>query len=132
MEPSLVSNSLWWSLTGDVTLTRSGRIEAERGGVARSCVGTPKRDRKVALRFLRKAIGQHGAPATITIDKSGANTAAIERYNAEHETDIEIRRIKYLNNIVDRKRCSDPTCFERVGATIIGVIGAPTHVDFRA
>jgi len=32
----------------------------------------------------------HGVPKKITIDKSGANTAAIESYNAEHEADIEI------------------------------------------
>jgi putative transposase len=38
----------------------------------------------------------------ITIDKSGANTAAIESYNAEHEADIEIRQVKYLNNIVEQ------------------------------
>src|SRR6201996_7982905 len=36
----------------------------------------------------------------ITIDKSGANTAAIESHNAETEAGIEIRQIKYLNNIV--------------------------------
>jgi transposase-like protein len=34
---------------------------------------TAKRDRKAALRFLRKAIGQNGTPEKITIDKSGAN-----------------------------------------------------------
>jgi transposase-like protein len=44
-----------------------------------------------ALRFLRKAIGLHGAPEKITIDKRGANTAAIESDYAEHETEIEIR-----------------------------------------
>jgi transposase-like protein len=33
---------------------------------------TAKRDRKAAVRFLRKAIGQNGVPAKITIDKSGA------------------------------------------------------------
>ena len=63
---------------------------------------TAKRDRKAALRFLRKAIGQHGVPEKITIDKSGANTAALESYNAEHEADIEIRQIKYLNNTSPR------------------------------
>jgi putative transposase len=52
---------------------------------------TAKRDRKAALRFLRKAIGRHGVPEKITIDKSGANTAAIVSYNADHDTDIEIR-----------------------------------------
>ena len=44
---------------------------------------TAKRDRKAALRFLCKAIGQHGVPAKINIDKSGANTAAIESYNSD-------------------------------------------------
>ena len=63
---------------------------------------TAKRDRKAALRFLYKAIGQHGAPAKITIDMSTANTAAIENYNSEHETKIELRQVKYLNNVVEQ------------------------------
>jgi putative transposase len=63
---------------------------------------TAKRDRKAALRFLRKASGRHGAPAKITIDKSGANTAAIESFNADHDTEIETRRVKYLNNLVEQ------------------------------
>ena len=63
---------------------------------------TAKRDRKAALRFLYKATGQHGTPAKITIDKSGANTAAIESYNAEHDTEVEIRQVKYLNNVVEQ------------------------------
>jgi putative transposase len=41
-------------------------------------------------------------PVKITIDKSGANTAAIESHNTEHKTDIEIHQIKYLNNIVEQ------------------------------
>jgi putative transposase len=61
---------------------------------------TAKRDRKAALRFLYKAAGQHGTPAKITIDKSGASTAAIESYNAEHDTEVEIRQVKYLNYVV--------------------------------
>ena len=63
---------------------------------------TAKRDRKAALRFLRKAIGQNGKPEKITIDKSGANTAAIESYNKDHEAGIELRQVKYLNNIVEQ------------------------------
>jgi putative transposase len=63
---------------------------------------TAKRDRKAALRFLRKAIKGNGTPEKITIDKSGANTAALESLNAETEADIEIRQIKYLNNIVEQ------------------------------
>ena len=41
-------------------------------------------------------------PEKITIDKSGANTAAIESHNAETEAGIEIRQIKYLNNIIEQ------------------------------
>jgi putative transposase len=33
-----------------------------------------------------------------------ANTAAIESHNAEHEAGIEIRQVKYLNNIVEQER----------------------------
>jgi transposase-like protein len=39
---------------------------------------------------LRKAIKWNGTPEKITIDKSGANTAAIESHNSEHEAGIEI------------------------------------------
>ena len=63
---------------------------------------TANRDRKSALRFSYKATGQHGTPAKITIDQSGANTAAIESYNAAHDTEVEIRQVKYLNNVVEQ------------------------------
>ena len=63
---------------------------------------TAKRDRKAASRFLRKAIDQCGVPQKITIDKSGANTAAVESYNTEHDAGIELRQVKYLNNIVEQ------------------------------
>ena len=46
--------------------------------------------RKAALRFLHKAIDQSGLPEKITLDKSGANTAAIDDYNTGHETGIEL------------------------------------------
>ena len=63
---------------------------------------TAKRDRKAALRFLRKAISHHGVPEKITIDKSGANKAAIVSYNADQDAAVEIRQVKYLNNIVEQ------------------------------
>jgi putative transposase len=63
---------------------------------------TAKRDRKVALRFLCKAVGQHGTPVKITIDGSDANCAAIEDYNEEHNAEVEIRQVKYLNNVVEQ------------------------------
>jgi transposase-like protein len=74
----------------------------DKAGATVDFLLTAKRDRKAALRFLRKAIGQNGTPEKITIDKSGANTAAIESYNTEREADIEIRQVKRLNNIVEQ------------------------------
>jgi transposase-like protein len=38
----------------------------------------------------------------ITIDRSGANIAAIKDYNEEHDAEVEIRQVKYLNNVVEQ------------------------------
>jgi putative transposase len=65
---------------------------------------TAKRDRAAAQRFLARAIEGNRLPQTVTIDQSGANTAGIENYNAEHDTAIAIRQCKYLNNIVEQDR----------------------------
>jgi putative transposase len=48
------------------------------------------------------AIKWSRTPEKITIDKSGANTAAIESHNVEHGAGIEIRQIKYFNNIEEQ------------------------------
>jgi transposase-like protein len=69
---------------------------------------TEHRDKEAALRFLKKAIRRNGLPETITIDGSDANEAAIKRYNEEHGTHIIIRQVKYLNNMVERKRSQGP------------------------
>jgi putative transposase len=63
---------------------------------------TVHRDHKAALRFLKKAIDHTGVPEKITIDKSGANKAAIESYNAKQATCIEIRQNKFLNNRIEQ------------------------------
>jgi putative transposase len=63
---------------------------------------TPTRDRDAAEAFLHKAIRSHGVPEKITIDQSGANTAAIRHYNKAHRTAIVIRHSKYLNNLVEQ------------------------------
>jgi len=44
----------------------------DKAGATVDFLLTAKRDRNAALRFLRKAIGHHGVPKKITIDKSGA------------------------------------------------------------
>ena len=63
---------------------------------------TPTRDRDAAEAFVRKAIRTQGLPEKITIDRSGANTAASTHYNHTHKTAIVMRHCKYLNNIVEQ------------------------------
>ena len=63
---------------------------------------TAKRDTKAALRFFKKSIGRNGKPSLINIDKSGANTAGIKRFNEEKNKRIKIRQNKYMNNIVEQ------------------------------
>ena len=69
-------------------------------------------------------------PQKITIDGSAANEAAIKSYNAEHGTAIEIRKIKYLNNIVEQdhrgvKRITRPMlgfkAFDAAQSTLVGI-----------
>src|SRR5471032_2591114 len=49
-----------------------------------------KRDKVAARSFFEKAINQSGVPETVTIDKSGANLAALDAINADRETPIKI------------------------------------------
>ena len=74
----------------------------DKAGATVDFLLTARRDRKAALRLLCKAIGQNGVPAKITIDKSWTNTAAIASYNLEQDAEIELRQVKYLNNVVEQ------------------------------
>jgi putative transposase len=91
---------------------------------------TENRDKEAALRFLKKAIRRNGVPETITIDGSDANEAAIKSYNEEHGTNIIIRQVKYLNNIVEQdhravKRVTRPMLgfksFDAAHDTLVGI-----------
>ena len=55
-------------------------------------------------------------PEKITIDKSGANTAAIEGLRADSGADIGLRQSKYLNNIVEQ----DHRAVKRVVRPMLG------------
>ncbi len=57
---------------------------------------TAKRDKKAALRYLKKTNGTNGKPRLISIDKSGANTAAIKQYDKEERTRIKILECQKL------------------------------------
>jgi transposase-like protein len=61
-----------------------------------------QRDKAAATRFFKKARGQNGDPVKVTMDKSGANKAAMDGINKDRDVPIEVRQIKYLNNIVEQ------------------------------
>jgi putative transposase len=91
---------------------------------------TKERDEQAAQRLLTKAIRRHGVPEKITIDGSSANEAAIKSYNEEHGTAIAIRKVKYLNNIVEQdhravKRVTRPMLgcksFDAAQGTLVGI-----------
>jgi transposase-like protein len=74
------------------------------------------RDKVAARRYFEKAIDRNGEPETITVDKSGANLAALQAINAERETPIKIRQVKYLNNIVEQ----DHRAIKRITRPMMG------------
>ncbi len=65
---------------------------------------TKRRMKGSAQKFLNKAIRNNGKPRIINIDKSGANNAGIKTWNKRSFTrkKIKIRRVKYLNNIIEQ------------------------------
>ena len=83
---------------------------------------TAHRDKKAALRFLKKVIRQHGRPTKVTIDQSGANTAALialnanANANANADSNIEIRQRKYLNNLIEQ----DHRAIKRIVRPMLG------------
>ena len=60
------------------------------------------RDEAAARRYFEKSIAWNGTPDIVTIDKSGANLAALEGINADREKPIKIRQSKYLNNLIEQ------------------------------
>jgi hypothetical protein len=52
----------------------------------------------------------------VTMDKSGANKAALDQLNTEREIPIEIRQVKYINNIVEQ----DHRAVKRITRPMLG------------
>jgi putative transposase len=67
---------------------------ADRDGNTVDFLLRAKRDNAAARAFFGRAIGLHGVPEKITIDKSGANTAAILSIQADSGLPIEMRQSK--------------------------------------
>ena len=94
------------------------------------------RDRQAAAKFFSKAIGSNGLPTTVTIDKSGANNAALAGLNLQFLINnlgglfITVKQVKYLNNIAEQdhrqiKRITRPMLgfksFAAANATLAGI-----------
>ena len=63
---------------------------------------TARRDKAAALRFFEKTMKANGVPEKVAMDKSGANKAAMDEINARGESQIVIRQVKYLKNLVEK------------------------------
>jgi transposase-like protein len=77
---------------------------------------TAHRDVAAARRFFERTIDLHGIPASITIDKSGANTAAVRGLIADRGAAIGLRQSKDLNNVVEQ----DHRTIKRITRPMIG------------
>ncbi|MGF6919877.1 transposase-like protein [Paraburkholderia sp. UCT70] len=77
------------------------------------------RDKAAARRYFEKAIARNGEPETVTVDKSGANLAALEALNADRPTPIKIRQNKYLNNVIEQ----DHRAVKRIVTPLMGFKG---------
>ena len=64
----------------------------DKGGNTVDFLLRAHRDKTAARRYFEKSIAQNGVPETATIDKSGANLAALEAINADREAPIRIDR----------------------------------------
>ncbi len=107
----------------------------DRDGQTLDFLLSERRDLAAARRFFKKAIATNGAPERVVIDKSGANLAGLQAVNTILKfTDtgdlIEIRQIKYLNNILEQdhrfiKRITKPMmgfkAFHSASATLAGI-----------
>ena len=94
----------------------------DRDGQTIDFLLTAHRNKKAARRFLQKAVRQHGLPDKVTLDKSGANTAALEALQEETGQAIEIRQNKYLNNLVEQ----DHRSVKRIVRPMLGFNSFPS------
>jgi putative transposase len=91
---------------------------------------TAKRDKAAAMRFFDKAMRDNGTPQKVSMDKSGANKAAIDQIIGNGGLSIIVRQVKYLNNIVEQdhravKRITRPMLgfksFQSAKSTLAGI-----------
>ncbi len=80
----------------------------DKYGAIIDCYLSEIRDEKAARAFFDKAMNSSGLPDKVVIDKSDANTAALDTVNVRLWLSgymlfmIEVLMVKYLNNIVEQ------------------------------
>ena len=77
---------------------------------------TAKRDKAAAMRFFEKALQHNSTPEKVSMDKSGANKAAIDQIIDDQNLAIPVRQAKDLNNIVEQ----DHRAVKRVTRPMLG------------
>jgi putative transposase len=107
----------------------------DRDGQTLDFMLSGRRDLAAARRFFKQAMAANGVPDRIVVDKSGANLAGLQAANVilkftNSGRTIEIRQVKYLNNILEQdhrfiKRIIGPMmgfkAFHSAAATIAGI-----------
>ena len=88
----------------------------DRDGKTIDFLLTAKRDKAAAKRFFDKAMQANSVPEKVTMDKSGANKAAIDEINANREKPMVVRQVKCLNNIVEQ----DHRAMKRITKSMLG------------
>jgi transposase-like protein len=77
---------------------------------------TAHRDVAAARRFFERAIDLNDVPTAITIDHSGANTAAVLGLREDSGLPLGLRQSKYLNNMVEQ----DHRAIKRIVRPMLG------------
>ena len=80
------------------------------------------------MRFFEKAMHANEVPEKVTMDKSGANKAAIDQIIENKEIAIEVRQVKYLNNLVEQ----DHRAIKRVTRPMLGFESFPAAAKVLA
>ena len=88
----------------------------DRQGLTIDFLLRAKRDKAAARAFFKRAMRQNGEPEKVTMDKSGANKAAMDEINLGRDVPIKVRQIKYLNNIVEQ----DHRAVKRITKPMLG------------
>ena len=77
---------------------------------------TAKRDKAAAMRFFDHAMRDNAVPEKVTMDKSGANKAAVDQIIDDKGISVVVRQVKYLNNIFEQ----DHRAIKRITKPMLG------------